>query len=409
MYAIAVCILSENPERLVLLQQRLESAQSARIAFGHSTFPAGSGDPIIRRLQDSRAEVVLVDIDPQSSSPAMHAIELVHANVANAAVFAVGAMQDPAVIVSAMRAGAREYLERDATTEAFADAIGRFVSLNTKARSSAPRARIIAVSNAKGGAGATTVAVNIAVALEQEHGRTALVDFGLLGHAALHLNVRPTFGIADALQNLHRMDASLLQSFLTPCKGGLQLLAGAQQSQQLTASPPELARLFDLLVSNVQYVVVDCSNRNDPLFRLIADLSNAVLLVAQTDVVSLWSAARLRAFVEQGSGRDRVRLVLNRFKKIPGFSDEDVQKVTNCKLLWKLPNNFHAIGPSIDKGIPIAFSDNNELGRSFRGLAAAFASAPGADDSMDLSLSSGKAAPKKSVGSLMISPLRAGQ
>src|SRR5437868_12394937 len=121
MYTIAACILSENPERLVLLQQRLESAQSARIVFGHSTFPAGSGDPIIRRLQDSRAEVVLVDIDPQSSAPAIHAIELVHANVANAAVFAVGAMQDPAVIVAAMRAGAREYLERDATAESFAD------------------------------------------------------------------------------------------------------------------------------------------------------------------------------------------------------------------------------------------------------------------------------------------------
>src|SRR5207249_7297686 len=183
--------------------------------------------------------------------------------------------------------------------------------------------------------------------LEDSHGRAVLVDLALLGHAALHLNVRPAFGIADALQNLHRMDSSLLQSFLTPCKGGLQLLAGPQQPLQLTPSAGELARLFDLLVSNFQYVIVDCSNRTDTLFRLIADLSNAVLLVAQTDVVSLWSAARLHAFVEQGSGRDRVRLVLNRFKKIPGFSDEDVQKVTDCKLLWKLPNNFHAIGPSI--------------------------------------------------------------
>src|SRR6266480_929777 len=111
-----------------------------------------------------------------------------------------------------------------------------------------------------------------------------------------------------------------------------------------------LARLFDLLVSQFQYVVVDCSNRMDALSKLVADLANVVLLVTQADVVSLWSASRVHSFLEQGSGRDRVRLVLNRFKKIPGLSDEDIDKVTSSKLLWKLPNNFHAVSPAIDKG-----------------------------------------------------------
>ncbi len=235
------------------------------------------------------------------------------------------------------------------------------------------------------------------------------MDFAQLGHAALHLDVRPAFGVADALQNLHRMDASLLQSLVTPCKGGLHLLAGSQQPSQFTASAAEIARLFDLLVSHFQYVIVDCSNRNDALFRLIADLSNAVLLVAQTDVVSLWSAAKMRSFLEQGTGRDRVRLVLNRFKKIPGFTDDDVHKVTNCKLLWKLPNNFHAVGPAIDKGTPIAFNEGNELGRSFRALADVLAAASNADNSIDLTFSPAKITDKKRLGNLLISPLQAGQ
>ncbi len=408
MHAVAVSILSENPERLVVLQQRIESTQTARIVFAHATFPASASDPAIRRLQDSDTEIVLVDIEPQASGRAMHAIEVVHANVPGASVFASGAMDDPAVIVSAMRAGAREYLERDATPESFADAVKRFAALNARARSSSPRARIVTVTNAKGGAGATTVAVNTAVALEHAHGKTVLVDFALLGHAALHLNVRPAFGVADALQNLHRMDASLLQSFLTSCKGGLQLLAGPQQAFQASSSSAELARLFDLLVSQFQFVVVDCSNRSDALFRLVADLSNAVLLVAQTDVVSLWSAARVYSSLEQGSGRDRVRLVMNRFKKIPGFSDEDVHKVTNCKLLWKLPNNFHAAGPAADKGTPVALNENNELGRSFRGLAAVLAGSGRSDNSMDLSFTPEKMLDKKPVGNLLVSPLRAG-
>lgn len=187
------------------------------------------------------------------------------------------------------------------------------------------------------------------------------------------------------------------------------MLAGPQQPSHFAPSAAEIARLFDLLVSYFQYVIVDCSNRTDNLFRLIADLSNAVLLVTQADVVSLWSAARMRSFLEQGTGRDRVCLVLNRFKKIPGFTDEDVHKITNCKLLWKLPNNFHAIGPAIDKGNPIAFNESSELGRSFHAFANLLATATNADNSRDLSFSPLKAADKKTLGNLLISPLRAGQ
>jgi len=409
MHAIGVSILSESPERLGMLQQRIESTQLGRVVFTHSTFPASAADPAIRRMQDLRTEVVLVDIGSHETGRAMRAIEFIHANVADASVFAAGAMNDPTVIVSAMRSGAREYLERDAGTESFSDALRRFAATSAKARASSGRARILAVVNAKGGAGATTVAVNTGVALEQSHGKTVLVDVGLLGHAALHLNVQPGFSITDALQNLHRMDSALLQSFVTPCKGGLHLLAGPQQPLPLAPSAAELARLFDLLVSHFQYVIVDCSNRTDTLFRMIADLANAVLLVTQADVVSLWSASRVHSFLEQGSGRDRARLIVNRFKKIPGFTDEDIQKVTNCKLLWKLPNNFHAAGPSADKGNPVAFHENNELGRSFHALATVLAGASGSESSMDLGFSLGKTEDKKRLSSLLISPLRAGQ
>jgi Flp pilus assembly CpaE family ATPase len=409
MHGIAVSILAENPERLATLQQRLEGTQAAHVVFAHSAFPVNATDQIVRRVQEAKSEVVVIDIDPDAARNALRAIELIHSSVADASVFAVGGMNDPTAIVAAMRAGAREYLERQSNTEVFADALRRFADLTAKARASSGRARILAVTNAKGGAGATTVAVNTAVALEQSHGRTVLVDFALLGHAALHLNVRPAFGVVDALQNLHRMDASLLQSLLTSCKGDLHLLAGAQQPSQFTPSAAEIARLFDLLVSHFQYVIVDCSNRTDNLFRLIADLSNAVLLVTQADVVSLWSAARMRSFLEQGTGRDRVCLVLNRFKKIPGFTDEDVHKITNCKLLWKLPNNFHAVGPAIDKGNPIAFNESSELGRSFHAFASLLASAANADNSRDLSFSPSKTVDKKSLGNLLISPLRAGQ
>src|ERR1700729_188891 len=161
------------------------------------------------------------------------------------------------------------------------------------------------------------------------------------------------FGVLDALQNLHRLDVSLLHGRMTPTKEGLHLLAGPQQPYPSEPTPGELARLFDLLVNHYRFVVVDASSRLDQTTRLLSDLSNAVLVVAQTDVVSLWSAGRIHSFLGEGTGRDHMRRVLNRYKKIPGFGDEDVETATNCKLLWKVPNNYQSISPSIDKGVPV--------------------------------------------------------
>ena len=411
MHGIAVTLLTEDKERLTVLQQRLESTQMGRNVFGHVGFPASPTDPILRQIQDVHADIVLVDIDPQEPNRAMQAIELIHANTSEIVIFAVGAMNDPGTIVSAMRAGAREFVERNATPESMVDALTRFAASRGRTRTTSGRARVFVVVNAKGGAGATTIAVNTAVALQELHGGVLLVDFAPLGHAALHLNARPQFGVTDALQNLHRMDPSLLQGLMTSCKNGMQLLAGPQEPHPTMPTAAELARLFDFLVSQFRYVVVDCSDRLDQTARLLCDLSNAVLLVAQTDVVSLWSAGRLRSFLEEGGGRDRVRLVLNRYKKIPGFDDEDVETATNCKLLWKIPNNHQAIAPAIDKGTPVALHESADVGRSFRQLAATLAEAsPTSEGSLDLVYQPDKSdSKKKSPGRLLISPLRVGQ
>ena len=148
----------------------------------------------------------------------------------------------------------------------------------------------------------------------------------------------------------------------------------------------------------------------DGTMQTICDLSNAVLLVTQTDVVSLWSAGRIQSFLQEGAGRDRLRIVLNRYKKIPGFTDEDVEKATNCKVLWKIPNNFQVIGPAIDKGSPVAMQGNHEIGRSYQGLAAELAGATtSAEGALSLLFQHDKGDSKKRAGGpLIVSPMRAG-
>ena len=410
MHGIAVALLTQDRDQLSSLQRRLEATQLGQAVFSNVGYPVGPTDSVLRQLQESRAEVVIVNIPAHDPERAIRAIELIRATT-QIAIFANGEMTQPANIVASMRAGAGEYLDEAAGAEALLEALTRFTSTRTRAPGSAGKARIFTFLGAKGGAGCTTAAVNTAIALQQSHGDVVLVDFAPIGHAALHMNLRPQFGVADALQNLHRLDATLLDSLMTPAEEGLHLLAGPQQPYPSEPTPGELARLFDMLVNHYRFVVVDASSRLDPTTRLLSDLSNAVLVVAQTDVVSLWSAARIHSFLEEGTGRDRLRVVLNRYKKIPGFTDEDVKQVTNCRVLWKIPNAFQSVSPAIDHGKPVVLQDGSEISRSYRALAAALAEASSnSDGGPDLIYTQEKAtAPKRGPGRLAFSPVRANE
>jgi Flp pilus assembly CpaE family ATPase len=147
------------------------------------------------------------------------------------------------------------------------------------------------------------------------------------------------------------------------------LLAGTNVPAVADPSSAEFVRLFDMLVTHFRYVVVDCSSRFDAASRLIANLSETVLLVACSDVASLWSAARVQQYLAESGSRDRVRLVLNRFRKVPGFSEADAETAVGAKLLWRIPNQYFAVSGSIDRGSPVMDQRSSEMARCFAGLA----------------------------------------
>jgi pilus assembly protein CpaE len=366
---LSVVIVATDSEQRTMLQVLVDGTSVARTAHTCASFPIAAQDPVSRRVRAANPDVTLVDIPGDNPAMALRAIELLHQEMPEAAVFAIGNLNQPQVIVNAMRAGAREFIERPTTTTDLLEAFVRLTAAQRRVRQEGPRGKVFSVINAKGGSGATTVAVNLALALQAAHGQTALVDLAPLGHAALHLNLKPHFNVTDATRNLHRMDASLLESFMTRHSGGLQLLAGTNVPAAIDPSTAEFVRLFDMLVTHYRYVVVDNSTRFDAASRLVANLSECVLLVACTDVASLWSAARVQQYLGETGNRERVRLVLNRFRKVAGFSEADAETAAGAKLLWRVPNQYFAVSQAIDRGVPLMEQGHTEIARSFAGLA----------------------------------------
>jgi len=131
---IAVAILTEDKERLAVLQQAVEATKVGCNVFAHTGFPTGQTDPLLHQIEDRKAEAVIIDIEPKTPERAIQAISLINANISyQVVIFAVGPLTHPQTIISAMRAGAREYLEKNATSETILEAFSRLAaSLNRK-------------------------------------------------------------------------------------------------------------------------------------------------------------------------------------------------------------------------------------------------------------------------------------
>jgi pilus assembly protein CpaE len=366
---LSVAVFATDNDQRAVLQVLVDGTSVARTTCSNSEMPVGANGPVIRKTRGFAPDVILVDIGADGITSTLRAIELLHQEIPDAAVFAVGPMTQPQLIVSAMRAGVREYIERPTTTNDLLEAFVRLTATRRKPGSNSSRGKVFTIVNAKGGSGATTVAVNLALALQSIHHSTALVDLAPLGHCALHLNLKPTFTVSDAITNLHRLDSSLLDSFMARHDNGLQVLAGAATPTAIEPSASDFARLFDTVVGLFHYIVVDASSRLDSATRLASNLSEKVLLIAHADVATLWSAGRVAQYLGESGSRDRFALVLNRYRKVSGFNEAEAEVAIGAPVLWRIPNQYFAVSSAIDRGVPVIQQGSTDIARSITGLA----------------------------------------
>jgi pilus assembly protein CpaE len=365
MKSLRVAVLASDIDQQGI-EAQLEATGLTRTVHVSNALPRTQDDPTFEDLRQSKPDVVLIDI-PAQAQPALECIEFLHFNLPDCLLVPVG-NTTPQLIVSAMRAGAGEYLERPLRPESLREAISRAITALDK-RSMDNRARLYCFINAKGGSGATTAAVNTAVALAAKDGPVLLIDLSNPGATSLQLNVRPRFTLADAFANFQRLDWSLLESLMTDCSGGLMLLAGADEPLPPCTSDT-LARIMDALTPRFRHIVIDASSRFDELSRACCEFSDQVLLVAQPEVGALWSAAKVRKYLASSCHDHRIGLLLNRYRKMSGLDDEQIESAVGCKILWTIQNQYISVARSIENGIPVARDRRSELSKAFAGLAA---------------------------------------
>jgi DNA-binding NtrC family response regulator len=125
---LSVVIVATDNEQRDLLQAQVEATSVARLVHAYANFPVAGGDPVTRSVRAANPDVILVDIPVNNTRFALRAIELLHQEVPESAIFVIGSLSQERVIVNAIRAGACEFIERPTTT---ADLLEAFARLTT--------------------------------------------------------------------------------------------------------------------------------------------------------------------------------------------------------------------------------------------------------------------------------------
>jgi len=366
MHRLAVAVIGEQSGASGTLPDLVSQAVNARLVFSSTEMPSRQNDAAVRQLAELEPEVVLVAVDAADPDPGLAAIRLLRSSLSGLVICAVGDLQQPHTVIHAIREGAIDFIDRNSQRSAVEAALANLAA--EVLRSSRKQGKVITFIGCNGGSGATTLAVNTALALQELTGRVALIDLAAYSHAALHFNVQPSFGVSDALANLDRMDKRLMEGYMLPCIGGLHLMSGVTYPMATALNPNELVSLFDLLATRYDYIVADCSGRVDPASREVCYASAAVFLVFQSSLASMFTARRLRDYLVWEIGAERVHLLLNRCRR-GGLSDTELRDAVNGEVQWKIPDGSDAVNESIERGTPIILQKKNDVGRAIRQLA----------------------------------------
>jgi pilus assembly protein CpaE len=326
---------------------------------------------------DSLPEVVFLDLsrDPE---PYFQLGAQIHRARPAVKLVACSAVVPPnhQLLLEAMRSGVQDFLAKPVDPSSLKEILLRFTE-DIDARDRSSLDRLIVIMGAKGGVGATTVAVNIGVQLSTfARKRVALLDFANpLGNVHLLLDLHPKFTVRDAVDNMDRLDSHFFAGLLTRHKTKLEVLGGVTQPEEWQSiNIPSLERVVNVAQNTFDMVLLDMGSQFSSEWTSILRMARMILIVAEANVPALWTLERrLLALKGLGIDPERARVIINRWHK----GDEDVmkgiQKDINRPVFASLPNDFRMANNAVNLGTPLQENHNNVLSSRYRQIAAQLA------------------------------------
>jgi pilus assembly protein CpaE len=348
-------------ELLPLLAQGLPLAPVQEI----STYPTRR--QIIDLLKSFEPKIVFLDVT--TPAKAFEILSDLNSLAPQVAVVALLGANDPDTVLQCLRQGAADFLIRPFTADQLEACVEKLARLLPATSGGIEGGKVIAVMPAKGSAGATTIACNLAYQFKRlGASRILLADMDpLTGTVSFVLKLKSTYSFMDVLQRQDGLEADLWKQ-MTITSQGIDVLLAPEAMVDTDNQLPTAAPILEFAQAMYKAILLDCSGVYGTWNLSLARLADEVLLVSTNEVASLHAAQRSMMYLDsQRIPMSKVRLVVNRYQKSYGLQSENLKDLFEPETFLVLPADDEAVQKSLMDGKPI--QNNTAIGKSLVCLA----------------------------------------
>lgn len=369
---IRVLIVDDIAETRETVRRLLQFDTSIEVLGG-----AQSGMEAIAQCEQLKPDVVLMDINMPDMN-GIEATEAIRKKTPYSQIIILSVQDDPGYYRKAMLAGARDFISKPPMIDELTAAIHRAGAMAQEEKNKAVQVytstagrtgplpyssipmvlgKIIVTYSPKGGTGCTTIATNLAAALQGENANVALVDASLLyGDVPVFLNEQPKNSIIDLSVRADDLDpdtvaASLVQPKTVPFK----ILAPPPSPDLVDrVTGDQLVKLLTLMRQSFQYIIIDTSSYLSDVVQSALSTSDVIILITTPDIASIKNCSQFLNLADMsGIERDRIVFVLNRYDRNLHIDPAKVGNRLNQAVNLTIPMDEAYVIRSINKGVPI--------------------------------------------------------
>jgi pilus assembly protein CpaE len=226
--------------------------------------------------------------------------------------------------------------------------------------------RLLVFIHASGGAGATTLAVNSAVQLQNRlkdgKGGACLIDLDFqFGDAHLHLDLAVQSRMMDLANAPDRLDRRMLDELMINAPNGLKVLTSPEAPMPLDAVGPEgIDTVLSLARRRYRYVVVDMPHALAHWTDAALKRADHLCLVTEINLPALRAARKLLDTIRgENVSRAPITVVANRYGGNPNAMRIPLQQASRAldmDIAATIPSDYKLVMDSLDKGVPVSVS-----------------------------------------------------
>lgn len=356
----------ENIKRMLQFDPMIEVVGMAR-----------SGREAIELSNQVKPDVIIMDIN-MPDMDGITATETIRRKLPYIQIVILSVQNDPNYMRRAMQAGVRDFLTKPPAIEDLTAAVRRagkmaldeksqVASTNgtpTQAANRRGSGKIISVYSPKGGSGCTTIATNLAIALNSEESPTVLLEANLLyGDVTVLLNEQPKNSVYDLTPRVEDLDAEVVHNVAVKhSASGLHILPAPPKSEWAPEiSAEQFSKLLEFLRDVYAYIVVDTNPYLTDVVQAALEISDTIILVTTQDIPSIKNCGSFLSLSDaSGIKRNRILFIMNRYDKRNNVSPERVGETLRQPILLSIPSDEKVVNYSITRGIPFILENKNQ-------------------------------------------------